>query len=155
MSSTVQIDGSMSLIYNNFLIDFLLSTHIRHLLVSSGCWSPLKYARVGNILIYADVQAASNFGILSPIVSANWSYFNGRNSKARTDTAANQQPPRLQLFSTKNNCLHVHYLPIAENSNKSPSVHFSKTNKTDCNTVPSMGDNWITGLLGNAGFGIW
>ena len=75
-SSTIETDGGMSLIYNNFLVDFLLSAHIHHLLVSGRCWSPLKYVRVGNMLIYVSVQAASDYGIFSPIVSANWPYFN-------------------------------------------------------------------------------
>ena len=99
----------MSQIYHNLLVDFLLPAHIRHLLVSGRCWSPPKYVRVGVILIYVDIQAASNFGILSPIVYAIWSIFN---------TAGTQQPGqmplqisnhlRLRLFSTKNNCSNIH-----------------------------------------------
>ena len=128
----METNGSMSAIYNNFFGDFLLSAHIRHLLASGCYWSPLKYGRVGDILIYADVQVASNFGILSPIVYAIWSIFN----KAETQQPG-QMPLRitnhlrLQLFGTKNNCLHLHYLPIAENSNKSPPIHFRKINKTN------------------------
>ena len=105
----------MSPIYNNFLVDFLLSAHIHNLLESGRCWSLLKYVRVGVILIYVDIQAASNFGMLNLIVSANCSIFN------RAGTQQPGQMPlrisnhlRLRLFSLKNNCLHLHYLPIAE-----------------------------------------
>ena len=66
----METNGGMSPIYNNFMVDFLLSAYIQHLLISGSSWSPLKYGRVGNILIYADVQVASNFGIPSPIVYA-------------------------------------------------------------------------------------
>ena len=105
----------MSPIYYNFLVDFLLPAHIQLLLISGRCWSPLKYERVGIVLIYADVQISSSFCMLSPIVSAIWSFFNVVGTQQPGQMSLQiSNPLRPQLFGPNNSCLHVYYRPIAE-----------------------------------------